>query len=97
MGVAIYRRCKKEITGFRERQGIRLKCQRVRANKSLVSMAAEMSYTAAYISKVERGIHAPTTDFIAEYARAINIPAAELVVDLRPGEESGHGFSENTE
>ena len=69
---------------------MKLKCERVRANRSLVSMADEMSYTAAYISKVERGVHAPTTDFLAEYARAIRITVAELVVDLRPGEESGH-------
>lgn len=64
------------------RFGEKLKELRIAEGKTLQQVANVLGYKShGYISEVENGRKAPTTDFVIEIARFFNVSTDELLLD----------------
>lgn len=66
----------------RDALGLILRRRREDAERSLAGLAAEAEISTAYLSEIERGLKEVSTDKLVAIARALEVPIAELYLEL---------------
>jgi ribosome-binding protein aMBF1 (putative translation factor) len=64
--------------------GLNVRIERIRNRKTLEALADELGTTASFLSRVERGLVAPSLDFVERVTKALNLSAATLMTEHRP-------------
>jgi ribosome-binding protein aMBF1 (putative translation factor) len=64
--------------------GLNVRIERIRNRKTLEVLADELGTTASFLSRVERGLVAPSLDFVERVTKALNVSAATLMTEHRP-------------
>ncbi len=72
----------------RKRVGINLKRLRQDRGRSQEALAFESGLHRTYISGVERGVRNPTVRVLEEIAKALKVPAAELLEKAPRGKKA---------
>lgn len=70
---------KREPSPLRDLFGINVRVARVRARKTLETLAHDVGTTPSYLSRVERGLVAPSIDVVDRIARALAVSPASLL------------------
>jgi transcriptional regulator with XRE-family HTH domain len=66
----------------RDALGLIIRRRREDAERSLAGLAAEAEISTAYLSEIERGLKEVSTDKLVAIARALEVPIAELYLEL---------------
>jgi transcriptional regulator with XRE-family HTH domain len=61
--------------------GLNVRIERIRNRKTLETLAGELGTTASFLSRVERGLVAPSLDFAERVTKALNVSAAVLLTE----------------
>jgi ribosome-binding protein aMBF1 (putative translation factor) len=64
--------------------GLNVRIERIRSRKTLETLADDLGTTASFLSRVERGLVAPSLDFVERVTKALNVSAATLMTEHRP-------------
>ncbi|HEY9288365.1 MAG TPA: helix-turn-helix transcriptional regulator [Candidatus Dormibacteraeota bacterium] len=62
--------------------GLIIRRRREDAERSLAGLAAEAEISTAYVSEIERGLKDVSTDKLVAIARALEVPVAQLYLEL---------------
>ncbi len=62
--------------------GLAIRRHREDAERSLAGLAAEAEISTAYLSEIERGLKDVSTDKLVAIARALEVPVADLYLEL---------------
>jgi transcriptional regulator with XRE-family HTH domain len=73
----------------REALGVFLRAQRRMANLSLREMAERTQVSNAYLSQIERGLHAPSVRVLRSIARALDLSAEAMLAQAGLVDEAG--------
>lgn len=74
----------RKAANLRKTFGTNVRVERVRAARTLEDLAGEVGTTSSYMSRAERGLVAPTLDFVERVAGALAVHPAHLLLDLPP-------------
>ncbi len=69
---------------FGVRLGARVRARREALGMSQAELAEKVDISANYVGVLERGLKLPTLDTLVVLAKALGVPASELVGDARP-------------
>jgi ribosome-binding protein aMBF1 (putative translation factor) len=75
------KRLLREQEAVRLRLGVRLNKLRTDAHLSLRALAMKANASPSYLSEVERGLRAPTTDFLVRVGHFLGVSPASLISD----------------